>query len=121
MKRNIIVVLMLALIAWVPFAIRAEEKAKSFTGEPIDLACYLVDGHNSASCARNCVGKKGQPAGFLIEENGKKELYLVMTSGGSKPSEIFAELWGKKVKATGEIVEREGLRAIIIEKAEEAK
>lgn len=85
-----------------------------FTGEIMDLACYLQhpesgQGAEHAACAAQCINK-GLPAGLKV---GTK-LYLLVGKGHDSVADKLAPLAGKQAKITGQLLEQEGLQAIIV-------
>jgi hypothetical protein len=88
--------------------------AQTFTGEVMDLACYLQhpesgQGAEHAACAAQCINK-GLPAGLKV---GTK-LYLLVGKGHDSIADKLAPLAGKQAKITGHLLEKEGLPAIIV-------
>jgi hypothetical protein len=87
------------------------------TGEVMDLACYLQhpesgQGPDHAACAAQCINK-GLPAGLKV---GTK-LYLLVGKGHDSITDKLAPLAGKQAKITGQVLETEGLPAIIVHEA----
>ncbi|PIR18911.1 MAG: hypothetical protein COV48_04875 [Elusimicrobia bacterium CG11_big_fil_rev_8_21_14_0_20_64_6] len=90
----------------------------TISGEMLDMACYMAHegkGEKHAKCAEMCV-KGGAPLGVLTKDG---KVYLVVNDHGKEAP--FAEakaLAGMNAKIIGKVVERGGVRAIIVEKAE---
>jgi hypothetical protein len=113
-----------ALVAFLalPMLSRAADESKSLTGEPVDIKCYLGGkmGEAHAACAETCA-KGGQPVGLLVDESGKKVLYLVIGDGQKKAAELVAGLMGKKVTAMGKVSEKDGLKVLTVTEVKAAK
>jgi hypothetical protein len=114
--------LVLAGALAISFAARADEehatgKTANFTGEVLDLACYLdhgASGEKHASCAKTCM-ESGLPVG-LKATDGKTYLLI----GEHKPlNKTLAPYAGKTVTVKGKAVSRDGLN--MIENAELVK
>ena len=91
------------------------------TGRVVDTACYF--GHGSfgadhAKCATACA-KKGIPLALL--DSATDTLYLPLAADHHEPANTallgFIE---KRIKITGTITEKNGMKAIVIEKIEPA-
>lgn len=109
--------LWIAALALTLGAAAAPAAPKSYTGELVDLGCYLSHGGAGAKhmqCAKSCV-KDGAPLGLATKEG----LYLVV--GGHENAKAFAEAKekaGENAKLTGKLVKKDGLQAIMVEKVE---
>ena len=102
-----------------------EEKSagkKTFVGHVVDLACYV--GHGSIGdshreCATTCA-KAGIPLAILDQQT--HTLYLPLAKDHHAPANTelmpFVE---KDVRVTGTIVEKDGMKAILLESIAEAK
>ncbi len=104
------------------FAHEGEHSKKAtITGQVVGTTCYLVHeskGEQHLECATECA-EKGIPLAIL--ESGSGQLYLPLASchhaaanGQLMP---FIE---KKVKVTGVVIEKNGMKAIMMEKVEAA-
>jgi hypothetical protein len=97
----------------------AAGKSGSFTGEIVDLNCYMgheTSGEKHENCAKMCV-KGGAPMG--LKTGG--DLYLLV--GDHAAEKAFAtakELAGGKAKITGRVENKGGLRALVVTAAEKA-
>ncbi len=112
----ILAVLMTPLVVW---AASHEEQETTLKGEPVDLKCFLQgrSGEGHAACATTCA-KNGLPIGLLVKDGEESLLYLVM-GGDNKPAkDHMAAHMGKQVKATGKVVEKNGLKIITVTKVE---
>lgn len=92
--------------------------AVTVEGELLDLACYLAHegkGEKHAKCAEMCV-KGGAPLGI---EGKDGKVYLLVNDHGQEKA--FAEaktLAGKRARVTGKVLDRGGLKALQVHKAE---
>ena len=114
---------LLVAAAFVPaWGQAAEKEEKTLTGEPVDIACYLEGraGEGHAACAKACA-EKGNPIGLVVDEDGKKVLYLAMGSTEHSAADMLKDHMGKQVKATGTVRDKEGLKVIAVAKVEPAK
>ena len=94
---------------------------RTFVGHVVDLACYI--GHGSIGqkhqeCATTCA-RAGIPLAILDQKTNT--LYLPLAKNHHAPANTdlmaFVE---KDVVATGSIVEKDGMKAILLEKVEAA-
>jgi hypothetical protein len=85
----------------------------TLTGEVVDLHCYTsrgAHGPEHAGCSNACLARN-VPAGLLVDG----QLYLLLNEKPVVVSEKVAGLAGKTVKATGKVVERNGMKALMVE------
>lgn len=91
--------------------------ARHFSGEVVDLACYLghgAHGAKHAGCARGCLSK-GEPAGLLSHHH----VYLLL--GNPAHADAFAsvrKLAAEHVTITGTSMWRHGMHAIVVDAVE---
>ena len=102
---------------------RAEEgKTVTLAGEVVDLHCYLTRhggegrGAAHAGCANACIGR-GVSAGFVAKDG---TLYVLFDEKMVSPKDKIAGLAGSPVKATGVVVERDGVRGLSLLRLEAA-
>lgn len=86
------------------------------TGQVVDVACFV--GHNSsgpkhAKCAETCA-RAGNP--LAIYDEKAKAIYLPVSSDHSNPNTKLMPFIEKRVKVTGKVLEKAGLKGIAIEK-----
>jgi len=120
MSKSILFALALGLAV---SASAAESKAASQTvkGEIVDMACYMGHagkGEKHAECAKSCVAN-GAPMGLL-----KADGNVVLLVNDHKKEQAYADaktLAGESVAITGNVVNRGGLTALVVEKAEKGK
>ena len=111
---------------------KAEEKSQApaasaaagqaMTGEVVDMACYVNEGEKGKEhrkCARSCVLERHAPAGLLLPDGA---LYLLLEDhGNAKAYKAAINMAGGNAKLTGNVVERNGIKGLVVEKAEPAK
>jgi hypothetical protein len=100
---------------------RAASKPATITGQVIDIACFV--GHNSsgekhAKCAETCA-RAGNP--LAIYDAGTSRIYLPISMDHKNPNEKLMPFIEKKVKVTGNLIEKAGLRGIALGKVEPAE
>ena len=91
---------------------------KSITGEVVDMGCYLghgAKGEKHISCAAKCLAQ-GMPMG-LLTTNGT--LYLVtLDHDNADPYNNLKDMAGKNATVTGEMLNRNGVKAIAASKVQ---
>jgi len=95
-------------------------QAETWTGEVLDLACYVAKhakGPDHAECAETCV-KAGQPMGLLTADG---EVFLLAASHeDGAPYEQLKDLAGQQAEVTGTVSERGGMKMITVTGSGEA-
>lgn len=91
----------------------------SITGEVVDLACYLGMGKSGKSheqCAIKCA-KMGIPFGIKTDDDG---IYVVLFGNKKAKAEYdkIGNQGGKTITVKGHVVEKEGVKAILVGPAE---
>lgn len=89
----------------------ADDAPVTLTGEVVDLHCYTsrgAKGAEHAGCSNACISRD-VPAALLTDDG---TLYLLINEKPTSVKEKIAGMAGKKVKATGKVVERSGLKAL---------
>ncbi|HET9951896.1 MAG TPA: hypothetical protein VFS09_08895 [Candidatus Eisenbacteria bacterium] len=127
MNRKLTVVLALAAVALFAFsgafaadAKKAEPKSQSWTGEIIDLGCYMGHGAKGAGhqeCALKCISN-GMPMGLLT--NGNKVYVLTMNHDNADPFNACKTMASQQVKITGTMTTKGGVQTIEVAAAEAA-
>jgi len=127
MKRVFVVALALAAIAIFTFsgAFAAEgkkeaEKSQSWTGEIVDLGCYMghgAKGEGHKECGLKCVAN-GMPMGLLT--TGNKVYVLMLDHDNADPFNAAKTMVSQHVKITGHLATKGGLQAIEVTGAEAA-
>ena len=98
-----------------------KDRSTTIVGHVVDTACYLThgaQGEKHIECATECA-KEGIPLAILDEDSST--LYLPLASKHHKHAN--AELMPfieKSVKVKGVVMERNGMKAVLIEKIEAA-
>ena len=101
-------------------------KQMTITGEVVDLHCYMhsaLKGPGHEACAITCA-KSGEPVGIL--ENKTNRVYLALgaehgTPGQLSPgTKLLLPYMAKQVTVKGELFDRGGLKAIVIQKVTKA-
>lgn len=128
MNRKLIVAVALAAVALFAFSgafaadakKAAEPKSQSWTGEIVDLGCYMGHGAKGAGhmeCGLKCVSN-GMPMGLLM--NGNKVYVLTMSHDNADPFNACKTMVSKNVKITGTMATKGGVQTIEVTGAEEA-
>ncbi len=119
MKKLIGLIVAGVLILAIPQFTSAADDEVTLTGEAVDIKCYTAgrSGEAHAGCATACASK-GQPIGFLTEKEGKKLVYLVVAGPGKAAKDLLADHMGKKIKATGTVIDADGLKVFTIKSVE---
>jgi len=126
MKRLFTVVLALALVALFAYSGafaaegKKEAKAQSWTGEVVDLGCYMghgAKGEGHKECGLKCVAN-GMPMGLLV--GGNKVYLLTMSHDNADPFNACKGMVGQQVKIGGTMAVKGGLQAVEVTSAEAA-
>ena len=113
MTKTIASILLFILVLLLAFVAAAGEETVTLTGEVVDLHCYTArgaHGEEHAGCSNACISRD-VPAGLLVGDT----LYLLLNEKPVAVKEKVAGLAGKTVKATGKVVERNGMKALMVE------
>ena len=105
-------VCMLVLLSTFAGSMAAEED--TWTGEVLDLACYVAKGamgHDHAGCAKTCV-KNGQPMGLLTDDGTL--ILLAADHKDGEPFEAVKDHAGQKVMVSGVLAERDGMKIVTV-------
>lgn len=115
-------VITLATVHQLSFAHEAKAAKKTFVGHVVGLACYM--GHGSIGdshreCATTCA-KAGIPMAILDQQSGTLYLPLAKNRHDAANPELmpFVE---RDVRVTGTVVEKDGMKAILLESIEAVK
>jgi hypothetical protein len=118
MKKSILVMLVSSICILWTYSGMAQDQM-SYSGEVLDLSCYLksgAKGPDHASCAKSCV-KSGQPMGLLTKD-GK---VMLLASGEDKAKiETLKDLAGEMVEVKGTVSERDGISMLIVADAKKS-
>jgi len=96
-------------------------KSAQITGLVVDIACFV--GHDSSGpkhekCAEACA-RAGNP--LAIYDEAAKVLYLPVSLDHKNPNAKLMGFIEKKVRVSGTVMEKAGLKGIAIEKVEMAQ
>jgi hypothetical protein len=99
---------------------KKEAKTQSWTGEIIDMGCYLghaATGEKHQECAAKCLAG-GMPMGLLVSGN---KVFLLMPNHNNGDAFEAAKEWAaKRVTVTGTMMTGGGIQAIEVATAEPA-
>lgn len=128
MKNTATVLAFLVLAILVSTDAPAQEKKKStkdevtIVGEVIDSACYIKNGLKGADhkeCAEDCA-KAGIPLAILEDKTGN--VYFTVASKDMKgTNEMLVKYAAERVKVTGKIYEKGGVKLLAINMVEKAQ
>ena len=113
MKKRLILMSM-AVVLLVAGVAMAGDHEGSWTGEVVDLACYVAQGAKGpdhAGCAKSCV-KNGQPMGLLTDDGTL--VLLAADHKDGEPYEALKELAGDQAQVTGTLAERDGMKIVTV-------
>jgi hypothetical protein len=116
---SIIAVLLAAAAVWAFAA--SEGKPVVITGHVVDTTCYIAHGGKGSDhlkCAVMCA-KAGIPLAILDE--GADQIYLPLSTDHTNPNAKLMDFVEAKVKVTGKLMQKSGMRGIVIEKIERAQ
>lgn len=128
MKKKQIVIALLVISALVSviststiFGKSDENTEVTLRGEVVDLHCYISrhnggKGAGHAGCANSCISR-GVTPGFLASDG---KLYVIFNETMTSPKDKIAGFAGQQAKATGIVMERDGLKAIALKAIEKA-
>ena len=108
-----------AALGWQEHSHSAPGKPLQITGQVIEVACFM--GHNTsgadhAKCAETCA-RAGNPLAIF----DGKQIYLPVSMDHKNPNEKLMGFIEKKVRVTGSVIDKAGLKGIAISKVEAAK
>ncbi len=113
MKKTLIVSLS-ALLALTCLVAVADHHEGTWTGEVVDLACYVGNGargSDHAGCAKSCV-KNGQPMGLLTDDGTL--VLLAADHKNGEPYEALKDLAGDKAEVSGKLAEKDGMKVVTV-------
>ncbi len=97
------------------------QKEITVTGLVVDTGCYMshnTKGEKHIKCATACA-KAGVPLALLDEASGT--LYLPVAADHKNQNEKLMPFIEQKVKATGSLMEKNGMKGFVIKSVEPAK
>jgi hypothetical protein len=107
----------LAVIAMVFAVVPMTHAEDSWSGEVLDLDCYVgrgAMGEGHAGCAKSCI-KGGQPMGLLTEDG--TVMLLASSRKDGEPYEALKDWAGQMVEVSGELAERNGVKVLTVTSA----
>ena len=113
MRKRLILLSLATILAVSPLAFAADH-TDTWTGEIVDLACYVAQGAKGpdhAGCAKACV-KNGQPMGLLTDDGT-----LVLLAADHKdgaPYEALKDLAGDRAEVAGTLAEKDGMKVVTV-------
>lgn len=113
-KKAVVSLSFLALLAVIGLTATADHHEGSWTGEVVDLACYVANGakgSDHAGCAKSCV-KNGQPMGLLTDDGTL--VLLAADHKNGKPYDALKELAGDKAEVSGTLAEKDGMKVVTV-------
>ncbi len=114
MKKPWTYLCLLALLASLGLAAGADDQEGTWTGEILDLACYVgsgAQGADHAGCAKSCV-KNGQPMGLLTDDGTL--LLLAANHKDGAAFEALKDLAGEKAAVVGTLAEKDGMKVVTV-------
>ena len=114
MKKTWTYLCLLALLAALGLTAGADHHEGSWTGEVVDLACYVgsgAKGADHAGCAKSCV-KNGQPMGLLTDDGTL--VLLAANHRNGAPYEALKDLAGEKAVVSGTLAEKDGMKVVTV-------
>lgn len=91
------------------------QEVKTIQGEVVDPALYLREGRHGPSVESLIYDAVDGGQALALLEEGTNALYLFLASEpGADPNELIYEYAGRKIKVTGAIYERGGLKGIVV-------
>ena len=120
MKKSLISLAVVLLVAATLGLVAEEGQEGSWTGEVLDLACYVsheAHGADHAGCAKKCV-QNGQPMGLLTADG---DVFLLAADhGNGDPYASLKDLGGERAEVTGVLSEKGGMKMITVKGAKAA-
>ena len=119
MRKRLVLLTLAVTLALAPLATAADHEG-TWTGEIVDLACYVAQGAKGpdhAGCAKSCV-KSGQPMGLLTDDGTL--VLLAQHHKDPTPYEALKEMAGEMAQVTGELAERDGMKVVTVTGAKAA-
>ena len=120
MKKRVLTLSLTALLLVAGLAVASGDREESWTGEIVDLACYVAQGAKGADhagCAKACV-KGGQPMGLLTDDGTL--VLLAADHKDGQPFEAAKELAGQRAEVTGSLAEKDGMKMVTVTGAKAA-
>jgi len=119
MTKKLVLLSLAAALALSPLALAGNHEG-SWTGEVVDLACYVAQGAKGADhagCAKACV-KAGQPMGLLTDDGTL--VLLAADHKDGEPFESLKEMAGSNATVMGTLAEKDGMKVVTVTGAKAA-
>ncbi len=113
-KKVVVSLSFLVLLAVTGLTAVADHHEGSWTGEVVDLACYVSNGAKGADhagCAKSCV-KNGQPMGLLTDDGTL--VLLAADHENGQPLEALKDLAGEKAEVAGTLAEKDCMKVVTV-------
>ncbi len=113
-KKVVVSLSFLVLLAVTGLTAVADHHEGSWTGEVVDLACYVSNGAKGADhagCAKSCV-KNGQPMGLLTDDGTL--VLLAADHKNGQPFDALKDLAGEKAEVSGTLAEKDGMKVVTV-------
>jgi hypothetical protein len=114
------------MLFFVSVSLTQQKREVTVTGEVVDMQCYIsgamgkATGPEHKECATNCA-KGGIPIGILEEKTGNL-VFAGQTKNAMKgANEMLIDLIAERVTVTGRMVEKGGVKLLLISKVLKAK
>ena len=122
MKKWTILCFAVLLTSLALVAIADHHEGATWTGEVVDVACYVSNGDSGrgadhAKCAKSCV-KAGQPMGLLTADGAL--VMLAADHADGAPFEALKDLAGETAEIGGTLSERNGVKMVTVKSAKKA-
>lgn len=120
MHKRILVVLFALSLATVGAVLSAGAEESTWTGEVIDVACYVpqdAKGAEHAGCAKACV-KNGQPMGLLLED--ETVVILAADHQDGAAFEALKDMAGGQAEVSGTLADKGGVKVLTVTAAKAA-
>lgn len=126
MKKICVVVLALLIVSGLAFSQQKKGKEITIVGEVVETQCFITGltgpgkGKAHKECAVNCA-KGGIPLGILEDKTGLLYLGAQSKKAMSGANEMLMPYVAEKVKVSGRLFEKGGMKLLLISKIEELK
>jgi len=114
------------VLCFFSFSFAQQKREVTVTGEVVDMQCYIsgamgkATGPEHKECATNCA-KGGIPLGILEEKTGNL-VFAGQTKNAMKgANEMLMDFIAERVTVTGRMVEKGGVKLLLISKVVKAK
>ena len=91
------------------------QEVKTIQGEVVDPALYLREGRHGSAVEHLIYDAVDGGQALALLEEATNALYLFLASEpGADPNELVYEYAGRKIKVTGTVYERGGLKGVVV-------